>query len=241
MINKDDFIIKIKKSGTSKKMFKGTCDSCGKDRGYVDKSKAATLCRSCSRVRVHQNMSPEMKQKLAQSTSIQFIGSSPWNKGKKNVYDESLLKQWSQKHLDIMSIEENRKLSGSGKRTPWLKGKELPKEIKIKISCTHRDIDVNQFDDFKHINKNQDRRKFSYLLFSKQTFERDDYTCQKCNTKGGYLHAHHKNGFNSFPEQRFKLSNLITLCKDCHDKFHTQYGKGKNTCDQFNEFLTNIK
>jgi hypothetical protein len=133
-------------------------------------------------------------------------------------------------------------LSGTGPRNPWLKGKEVPLDLKIKISCKHRGILVEEFDDFKHIGKNQDRRKFGYLKFSQQTFERDGFTCQHCQIKGVHLHAHHKNSFDLFPEQRFELSNLITLCKACHDEFHEVYGKGQNTEAQFELFQSsNIK
>lgn len=47
---------------------------------------------------------------------------------------------------------------------------------------------------------------------------RDNYTCQYCNTKKGTLHIHHiiyrsKSGSD-------KLENLITLCEECHRKLH---------------------
>jgi 5-methylcytosine-specific restriction endonuclease McrA len=48
-------------------------------------------------------------------------------------------------------------------------------------------------------------------------FERDDYTCQRCGERGGYLEAHHDLPFAYFPEQRFELLNGMTLCRPCHD------------------------
>ena len=58
---------------------------------------------------------------------------------------------------------------------------------------------------------------------SKQTKKRDNWTCQKCGSKGAKygdieLHAHHivpksKDGAD-------KLCNLITLCKKCHENQH---------------------
>jgi len=51
----------------------------------------------------------------------------------------------------------------------------------------------------------------------KKCFEKDNFTCQKCKVedkKGKILEAHHKIPlvFNGKDE----LSNLITLCSDCH-------------------------
>jgi len=52
-------------------------------------------------------------------------------------------------------------------------------------------------------------------------FERDDYTCQGCGQKGGYLQADHIKPFAFFPESRFELSNGRTLCLACHKKTPT--------------------
>jgi hypothetical protein len=52
-------------------------------------------------------------------------------------------------------------------------------------------------------------------------FERDQYTCQDCGKKGGYLEADHIKPFAKFPELRFELSNGRTLCRPCHMKTPT--------------------
>lgn len=60
----------------------------------------------------------------------------------------------------------------------------------------------------------------------KEVFRRDNYECRNCGQKGGMdgeaeLAAHHvvpvSAGGNSF------LSNLITLCEDCHYAAHHSY------------------
>ena len=73
--------------------------------------------------------------------------------------------------------------------------------------------------------------------WSQQIMKRDNYTCQICSdNKGGNLNAHHLNGWNAFPEQRFDLHNGVTLCEDCHKDFHSEYGYGDNTREQFDEY-----
>ncbi len=52
----------------------------------------------------------------------------------------------------------------------------------------------------------------------KAVFARDDYTCQLCDKRGGYLEAHHRKPFAYFPELRFEISNGQTLCRKCHNK-----------------------
>lgn len=51
-------------------------------------------------------------------------------------------------------------------------------------------------------------------------FERDNFTCQACQTRGGVLNAHHMLSYRDYPELRLDLSNLTTLCKGCHDAVH---------------------
>ncbi len=76
-----------------------------------------------------------------------------------------------------------------------------------------------------------------YSLWREKVYERDNYTCQICgDDKGGNLVAHHIESYADNEELRTALSNGITLCKLCHNKFHKIYGYGKNTKQQFNAF-----
>jgi len=55
-------------------------------------------------------------------------------------------------------------------------------------------------------------------------FERDGYTCRSCGQRGGKLNAHHVWPFQRFPEWKYEVWNLVTLCKRCHDAFHKAAG-----------------
>lgn len=50
--------------------------------------------------------------------------------------------------------------------------------------------------------------------------KRDNYTCQKCQTKQKPLHAHHILRWANEPSARFDLNNGKTLCKKCHRQEH---------------------
>lgn len=76
-----------------------------------------------------------------------------------------------------------------------------------------------------------------YGIWRKSVYERDNYTCQCCgDNKGGNLHAHHLDSYNSSKDKRIDISNGITLCEICHISFHSSYGYGHNTKEQFIEY-----
>lgn len=59
-----------------------------------------------------------------------------------------------------------------------------------------------------------------YESWRRAVFERDNYTCQRCNSKGNIV-AHHIKSWSKYPELRFEVSNGSTLCrKPCHMIIH---------------------
>lgn len=73
--------------------------------------------------------------------------------------------------------------------------------------------------------------------WAKNVYERDFWTCQKCNIKTKRLNAHHILSWDVNPDHRYDVSNGITLCKDCHVTFHKTYGYGNNNRSQLDNFL----
>lgn len=69
-----------------------------------------------------------------------------------------------------------------------------------------------------------------YREWRTSVFDRDKYTCQKCNSVGGKLNAHHKKSFSLILEENditntyeavncnilWDTDNGITLCEFCH-------------------------
>jgi len=80
------------------------------------------------------------------------------------------------------------------------------------------------------------RESFKYREWVIAVFKRDNYTCQKCKIRGGYLEAHHIKGFalilkenniktlqDAFNcEELWDVSNGLTLHKDCHKEEHKE-------------------
>lgn len=61
-----------------------------------------------------------------------------------------------------------------------------------------------------------------YNEWRKAIYERDDYTCLMCYSRGKKLEAHHIKSFAEYPKLRLDLNNGITLCSDCHLKTKTR-------------------
>lgn len=87
----------------------------------------------------------------------------------------------------------------------------------------------------------ENRRNFDgYAYWRREVFKRDNYTCQCCgDDKGGNLNAHHKDGYHWAKDKRIEIDNGVTLCEECHNKFHSIYGRKDNTELQYNEFIQN--
>lgn len=71
-------------------------------------------------------------------------------------------------------------------------------------------------------NKNNDkelRLTYSYRKWRQAVLERDCYKCQICG-KTDNLVVHHIKPFAKYKEIRTDIDNGITLCSDCHRKYH---------------------
>ena len=71
-------------------------------------------------------------------------------------------------------------------------------------------------------------------------YERDNYTCQVTGIRGGDLVVHHLYSYNKYYCLRTAIENGITVSKDIHDLFHSIYGYGDNTLEQWEEFINNL-
>lgn len=105
-----------------------------------------------------------------------------------------------------------------------LKGRKLSEEHKRKIGIASAKRTGEKGGNWKggkttiHFRIRMSKK---YADWRMSVFERDSYTCQVCNQRGGKLNVDHIKPFSIFPELRFELSNGRTLCVDCHRKTDT--------------------
>ena len=82
----------------------------------------------------------------------------------------------------------------------------------------------------------RDFKSERYKKWRSKVYNRDGYKCRKCEAKKN-LEAHHVNDWSGNEDDRFMVSNGVTLCVPCHTKFHKKYGKGGNNKKQLEEYL----
>ena len=76
-----------------------------------------------------------------------------------------------------------------------------------------------------------------YLEFIRNVLARDNYTCQCCGKEHDDIEVHHLDGYNWCIEKRTDETNALLLCSTCHSNFHSIYGRGNNTKEQFEEWI----
>lgn len=150
-------------------------------------------------------------------------GATPWNKGKKNVYNTATLLIMSQKKRGVSSPR---------------KGIKLTDELKKRLSVVHKgqiawNKGLTYEAPWQKAEKNHSWKggitkerlriynSFQYKTWRIEVFKRDSYTCRECKETGGILNADHIMPFAYYPELRFSVENGRTLCIDCHRKTET--------------------
>lgn len=62
---------------------------------------------------------------------------------------------------------------------------------------------------------------YEYRDWRESVFARDNWTCQCCGKRGGYLEADHIKPWCAFPALRYEVQNGRTLCRPCRVKQDT--------------------
>ena len=68
-----------------------------------------------------------------------------------------------------------------------------------------------------------------YQLVRKAAMHRDQGLCQMCLHEGRCepaTVAHHIKTVEDYPELKYSLDNMTSLCRDCHEKIHGRKRKG---------------
>lgn len=69
------------------------------------------------------------------------------------------------------------------------------------------------------------KKKPEYINWRKSVFERDNFTCRRCDQVGSELNAHHIYSWKDFPLLRYEIWNGFTLCIACHNYVHSKENK----------------
>lgn len=104
-------------------------------------------------------------------------------------------------------------------------GWKFSKESRRNISNGHKGEVHWNWKGGKTTENSKIRNSFEMKLWRKSVYERDNYTCIWCGTRGAVLNADHIKPFALFPELRFAIDNGRTLCVPCHRTTDTYGGK----------------
>ena len=144
----------------------------------------------------------------------------------------------SRVHKGKRHTEESKKKISDTKKNGYhpMRGKKMSEEVKQKISKTLQLVRMGKnnpaWKGGVYPIREAIRGSFKYRQWRSDIFTRDDFTCQKCNRRGGYLEAHHiqpfvyiieLNDIKNFEqamacEELWNINNGITLCIECHKK-----------------------
>jgi hypothetical protein len=255
----------------SDRKFQAYCSSCGCDRGLKPKIRLDILCNKCGRTKAAKSrlMTKDLAlDKLAKREDGVVLISEWLGASKPATFYDPKYGEWTVKNagrvvtgkhshpkrgIEIIvqkvtgkrhSEETKAKLAKISTGNTHSIGKKRSIDQVIKNSAIQQGISVDEWRGFSTKESEIARGSFKKQGLHYTCFIRDDFTCQKCNTKGGNLNAHHLNSWKFFPEQRYSLDNLVTLCTTCHKAFHDTYGNGhkqSNTVQQYLEFKEKYK
>lgn len=171
------------------------CIDCGKNLSYRGEANKGKRCHSCG-----------AKWQVKHNPRYLKNGFKKGNAYGKRFYKDQPATSGSFKKGHKHSIEVLKKLTLAciGKRSsPATEFK--PSEIKKEYRKAY------------HL---QDQK---YREWRKRVFCRDDFTCQICKKRGGFLHAHHIKPWIDYPEDRYSVENGITVHDKCHIKtYHSK-------------------
>lgn len=166
-------------------------------------------------------------------------GNVPWNKGRTGPLDPQFGKKQSPEL--IQKRVATRKKNNSFKGCPWPRSAETREKIRqARLKNNPGAIKPGEVRGIKRrgpdhwnwkggrddwSNRKHSHKTEKYKAWRKAVFEKDDYTCQLCQRRGGILVAHHIFRWADYPELRFNISNGMTLCKPCHLVTHAKRGR----------------
>ncbi len=234
----------------NKKRYKLICEYCGEEF-YTENKKQKYCSKKCSPANRKGEDSIFYKQKdyncdyCGKKIKIENYTFDKYN------YHYCCRKCQDLHHSELITGDKNSNWVGRIKTNCDFCGKELeltPKKFNEhkKHFCNKKCFDKWFKDNFKgekHPNykpsitdEQRAGRRNGMETWKKRVVKKYNNKCVICNSKEE-LEAHHLDGYNWCVEKRKDLENGVCLCHTCHRKFHSMFGVGNNTIEQFKEFL----
>ena len=188
----------------SHKQVVAVCEECGRYK-IVEKRAARPLCTSCPKI--GRYFSPETL--LLKSNNMKGEKNPMYGRtGHLNPSFGTHRSEEQKAHLSMM---------WKGEKSPKF-GIPLSSETKRKIgNATRGENNGNWKGGVTPVMKIL-RGSPAYKNWRSAVFERDNWTCQMCNVRGGNLQAHHIRPVRDHKNDllSFDINNGITLCDRCH-------------------------
>ena len=120
-----------------------------------------------------------------------------------------------------LSEEHKQKIAKAMKGKRNSLGRVQPLEFRQHLSKLWKDNpNHNHWVDGKgaerHSAREKDMSRLEYRLWREAVFQRDNWTCVRCQQVGGTLQADHIKLYSTHPDLRYEPTNGRTLCKPCH-------------------------
>lgn len=209
------------------------CDRCllpyTSKKSTLITQKHSGLCKKCTSVASHDV--EDLTGKQFGRLTVISIHKREYSK---ETYWKCLCSCGNKKIVSARSLRSNKTTSCGCYHKEIIQSIIIPKLIeknKKQIGELHPNWDPTK--------SNKERftlRKYEMSVLRKETFERDNYTCQCCLKRdGSILNAHHILPFSKHVDLRYDVNNLITLCYTCHKSYHAKYKKdiNKETLEEF--------
>lgn len=169
------------------------------------------------------------------------LGIPPVNAGRKQSPEEVARRAAAIRQTYIDNPEKRENLSRIAKENgygKWMEGRSAPgvsKANKRRKGKTYEELYGDDAAEEKLKRKvgnvlrmvgkvrrqrNRHNGDMRYKRWRDAVYQRDNYTCQKCQTRGGYLNAHHIKSWAKYKKLRYVVANGITYCESCHKEEH---------------------
>ena len=169
-------------------------------------SNRAKRCKSCSSRHLYKRT---IGKQLSEDEKTRFISKLSNAKiGKKNH-------RWGKEVLQSTREKISEKLKIAyieGRKEVWSSGLKIPMNVKIKSSCSQRNIGIDDWNCFSKYEKYPEE----FYRKRKDIMLRDKNICAICyeDLTNRNIHIHHIN----YNKKDNSNNNLITFCSCCHGK-----------------------